>query len=360
MKSRTLIELILAATLATGGYYLAFFIPKHAKAGDPVLALANYFLTYSPIQRVNQQAYVVPPTLDLWDTPAEIRDQVATLWSGEEVFVLGRFRDWAHVRLLNDHEGWVSEDGLMDYKNHQSEESLLDALGEMTAQADGHPVGIENLHLQPARSAPVVTQVNPDQTLEIFDRKLVERPPENDPSGVLPDSANVREVWYLVRVGPHAGWILGHRVQLAIPKDIAAYAQNSNLVAWLVLNTVSDQGHRVPQYIVADRDGEENCDFTKIQVLTWWKRKQMYVVAFRQSGLQGYFPILVTREGSVPCFRLSIVDAQGHKGQESFGLFDTLTRPLGNSLDWASRAEPEQFSARFLKGGASARSPSGE
>ncbi len=359
MKSQTLIELLLATTLAGCGYYLTFYVPKHDKAGDPVLALASYFLTYSPVQSVDQQAYVVPPALELWDTPAEIRDRVATLQSGEEVFVLGRFRDWAHVRLPDDSEGWVSEDGLMDYKNHEAEESLLDSLGEVPAQAEGHPVGIENIHLQPARTAAVVTQVNPAQTLEIFDRKLVECPHEDDASGILPDPANVREVWYLVREGSHAGWILGHRVQLTIPKEIAAYAQNSNLVAWVVLNTVSDRGHRVPQYVVADRDGAENCDFTKIQVLTWWKRKQMYVVAFQQSGLRGYFPILVSREGSVPCFRLRIVDAQGHRGQESFGLFDTLTRPLGNTFNGASDAGPQQSLAQLPKGGANARSSAG-
>ena len=76
MKVRTAFSLLLLATLVAAAYYLLIYIPKHSKAGEPVLAVLNYFLTYAPIQPVNEAAYVVPDSLQVWDTPAEIRRQI--------------------------------------------------------------------------------------------------------------------------------------------------------------------------------------------------------------------------------------------------------------------------------------------
>lgn len=349
LKCRTLFELLLAAVLVAGAYYLFIYVPKHAKPGEPVVALSNYFLTYAPIERVHGSAYVLPDTLDLWDTPAEIRNEVGKLNSGEEVRVLGRFRDWAHVREAGGREGWVSTDGLMDSQTHQAEDRLFAAMSELPAQAAGEAAETENLHIQPSRAAAIVREVNPDEKLEILQRKLVRRTVESYPLDIGPATTSRLEVWYLVREATHAGWILGHRVHLTIPSGISAYAQDANLVAWLTLNKVQDNGHPVPQYVVADRIGTEACDFTEIQVLTWWKREQTYAVAFRQGGFQGYFPILVTHEGSVPYIRLRVVGPGGKNYQVIYGLFDTLTRLVGIADTWASDAPPESPTVQFFK-----------
>lgn len=341
LSRRTGLELLLAATMISGAYYLLIYVPKHARAGEPVLALANYFLTYAPIQTVNQRAYVLPDSLQLWDTPAEIRTQLAALNSGEEVHVLGRFRGWAHVRTLGGSEGWVGADGLTNFETHEADRHLLSALAEMPAQAAAHPVEIENVHIEPSRTAATVIQVKPQETLAIFGRRLVPRSVGSTPA-VLTAAPGHLEAWYLVKAGSHAGWILGRHVQLAIPESISAYAQDTNLVAWVVLNRVNDNGKMVPQYVVAEREGTENCDFTKIEVLTWWKRKQTYAVAFRKSGLQGYFPIVITRESTVPWIHLLLQSPDGAKYQMIYGLFDTLTHLLGTADNWASDATPEK------------------
>jgi hypothetical protein len=159
---------------------------------------------------------------------------------------------------------------------------------------------------------------------------------------MLPVSSDPLEAWYLVREGPHVGWILGHRVQLNIPNSISAYSQETNLVAWLVLDTVKDNGHKVPQYLVADRVGTETCDFTDIRVLTWWKRKHTYAIAYHEGNMRGYFPILVTQEGSVPNFRLRVVDDKGVRRQKVYGLYDTITRFIGSADTWRSDSMPER------------------
>ncbi len=343
VRIRSLYESLLVVTLITGAYYLFLYVPKHVKAGQPVLALASYFLTYDPIEGLNQPAYVIPDSVKVWDTPAEIRLQVATLQCGDQVKALGRFRDWIHVRTTAGQEGWVKAGGLMNAGSHEAEERLREEISDMPVQARGHSDDADNVHLEPSRQTAVVAEVNPEQTLEIFGRRMVRRSYKNSPLDILPVSTkDPIEAWYLVQESSHAGWILGRRVHLDIPKSISAYAQETNLVAWLVLDTVEDNGRQLPQYLVADREGTETCDFTDIRVLTWWKKKQTYAVAYKEGGLQGFFPILVSHEGSVPHFRVRLIDDTGNKYQKIYGLFETITRNMGIADSWQSDAMPEQ------------------
>jgi hypothetical protein len=349
MKVRTVFLVLLLVTLVSAAYYLLLYIPKHSKAGEPVLALRNYFLTYAPIQSIEETAYVVPDSLGVWDTPAEIRLQIATLKAGDQVYALGRFRQWTHVRLLDGRDGWVDKDGLMAAATQAEEERLLKEVKDLPVQAAGHAADRANIHLQPSRKAPIAAQVKENQELAIFGRGMFDRPQESNSPNMPPGSANASEAWYLVRSGARAGWILGHLVQLDIPKAISAYAGEMNLVAWLVLNTVDDNGQSVPQYLVADRVGTETYDFSHIRVLTWWKKKQAYAVAYREGDLRGYFPILVSKEGSMPYFRLRLMDSDGSKYQKVYGLFDTITRVMGTVGGWQSDAMPERPAAKVRK-----------
>ncbi len=351
LRTRTVFEWLLAVTLIVGAYYLIHYVPKHVKAGQPVLALTNYFLTYAPIEVVNQPAYVLPDSVVVWDTPAEIRAKIAMLQCGDQVQALGRFRTWTHVRMVDGHDGWVSTDGLMDSETHQAEERLHSVISGLPAQAAGHASELENIHIEPSRQAPIVAQEGPQQGLEIFSRRLVQRSEEinTNAADALRPATNPMEVWYLVQAGSHTGWILGRRVQLDFPKNLSAYAQDTNLVAWVILNVIDDNGQKIPQYVVADRMGSQTCDFTDVEVLTWWKKKQTYAIAYKERELQGYFPILVSREGSVPYFRLRLIDDAGNKYQKVYALYDTITRSVGTVDTWVSDATPQPPPPRIRK-----------
>lgn len=346
MKIRTAFSLLLLATLIAAAYYLLIYIPKHGEPGDPVLVVPNYFLTYAPIQPINEAAYVVPDSLQVWDTPAEIRRQIANLKSDEQVYALGHFRQWIHVRMLDGHDGWVHDDGLLTAATHAEDQRLLKETADVQVQAMAHAADLSNVHIEPSRKAAVVAEVKPNQNFAVFGRRMVERPHENSTPHAPAIASKTFEAWYLVRTGSRTGWILGKLVQLDIPKSISAYAQSVNLVAWLVVDTVNDNGHGVPQYLVADRIGTETYDFSHIRVLTWWKKKQTYAIAYKEGDLQGVFPILVTHQGSVPCFGLRLVDSDGTKYQKIYGLFDTVTRLMGRVDGWESEALPERPTSR--------------
>ncbi len=282
-------------------------------------------------------AYVLPESLGVVDSPAEIRLGVTNLKQGDRVEVLDRTRNWSKVRLEDGRVGWVEAVNLIEADSYETGRRLFVQLQSELPQADGHVVNAANLRVEPAREAAQLAQLPANQKVEVFGRRAVERPPQ---AGAPPSAEPARDAWYLVRAGSKAGWVLGRLVSLDLPEAISHYAQSTNLVAWVVFNTVEDNGRSVPQYIVADREGTPDCDFTHIRIFTWWVKNQEYVTAYVEGNLYGYFPIRVSQLDGAPHFRLRLVDKNGRKFQRVYRMFDTIARPLGTVDGWESQAMP--------------------
>lgn len=299
---------------------------------------AYYYFIYRPAhRRPAEVAYVLPESLELVDAPATVRVIVATAQSGDRVEVLARSRTWARVRLSDARVGWAEARYLLDAQTHDRAQQLLEELESSVPQAVGHTTGEANLRLEPSRDAPQLAQLRGNQRVEVFGRRVLDRPAQ---PGSPASGAPLRDAWYLVRAESRAGWVLGRSVALDVPEEISMYAQGINLVAWLVLNTVDDAGRQVPQYLVADRVATQEFDFDRIRVLTWWAKRQAYATAYVESNVSGYFPIRVMPRDNIPYFRLRLVDRNGRQFQKVYGMFDTLVRPLGIVEGWGSDAMP--------------------
>lgn len=301
-----------------------------------VAGVAYYHYIYAPkkLEATGETAYVLPDNLDVVDTTAVIRRVVATLHSGQAVTVTARIGEWAKLLLPGGQVGWVKQANLIGAATHEEGEDLLKKVEAMQIQAVGHLDTPSRLHMGPSRDSLELTTFPQGQHIEVYDRKLTPRTP---PAG---STAGKSDVWYLVRGGNFAGWVLGRFVDLDVPPGLANYTQGINMVAWLVLDTVNDGGNTMPQYLAADRMGDRNVDFNHIRVFTWWIKHHKYVTAYVESGLAGYFPITVMHIGTVPYFRLRLVDDEGHKIQKVYGLFDTIVRPQGIVDGWTSTAMP--------------------
>jgi len=296
----------------------------------------HYYASRRKPGSTTEVAYVLPSSLEVVDATAAIRLAVESVKAGDQVQVLLRTGNWAKVGLADGRTGWVECKDLLDSQTYEASQKMLKSLESLPAQAEGHAPQSINLRFEPSRDSTTLAQLPNNQKLEVFGREIVERPSQLD----QPSSPPVKEAWYLVRADRRAGWVLGRFVSLDIPQPLGAYAQGSNIVAWLVLNTVSDEDRQVPQYLAADRAGNQDVDFTHIRVFTWWAKNHQYVTAYAESGLQGYFPIRVVRTGNVPYFRLNLVDEEGNKIQKVYGLLSTITRPLGFVEGWESNAMP--------------------
>jgi len=285
--------------------------------------------------------YVTSPSLDLLDTPAVVHKVIGALQYGDRVEILKEEGPWAKVRVSAGNEGWVVTKELISAKTYEDGQKLLHQLADRPVQATGHAVLAANIRLEPGRDGPELGMLTQSQTLDVFDRRMIARKTAATGGGQKA-SAPVQDAWYLVRSGARAGWVLGRLLTLDIPEAISQYAADYNTVAWFVLNSVQDGGTSVPQYLVADREGSVEFDFTHIRVFTWSIQAHHYVTSFVKSGLNGYFPIRVEHLGDTPYFRLRLVDAKGNKFQSVYGLFNTIVRPVGTVDGWESNAMPER------------------
>jgi Bacterial SH3 domain len=312
---------------------------------------AYYYFAYLPAhQQVYEVAYILPSSVPVVDSRAEIHNVIGNLNCGDRVEVISKGDDWAEVRFAEGKKGWVESKDLMDSSVFDGGLRLLKDLAGIPVQAAGHTTFSVNLRLEPSRDGALLERLGRNKSLEIFGRRLVPRSAGGAELGSsesatpgsekgVPGPATL-DAWYLVRTDSRAGWVFGRLVTLDIPEGISTYAQNHNMVAWLVLNTVDDNGRRVPQYLVADRDGTLECDFNHIRVFTWWVKQGHYATAYVESNLNGYFPIRVAHSDTSPEFRLRLIDAKGRKFQKIYRLSDTVVRPLGTVEGWASDANP--------------------
>jgi hypothetical protein len=298
--------------------------------------------------RAPEAAYILADSAPVMDSPAQVRLEVASLRHGERVEVLERTRNWARVSISDGRRGWIELVRLIDARSYEKGQQLLRDLTHAPVQAVGHTAGLANLRAEPARDAPQLAQLPANQTVEVFGRRLVDRPPQ---PGAPAASEPPRDAWYLVRADTKAGWVLGRLITLDIPEAISHYAQTTNLVAWLTLNTVEDNGRAMPQYLAADRVGTPEHDFTHIRVFTWWSARQQYATAYVESNLKGYFPIRVIQVDGAPHFRLRLVDRSGRKVQKVYRMVDTIVRPVGTVDGWESNAMPDRRAGMPRPGG---------
>ena len=314
----------------------------------PVMGSAYYYFMYKPGHAASVEfGYVLPSTIQVVDTPAEVRIVVGSLKSGDRVEITKRTRNWAQIRTSEHLTGWVENNELLDSQTYEGGQKLLHDLSSIPAQADGHTSGVVNLRLEPSRDAAQLAQLPENLKVQVYGRRLLDR---GSPDG-QPSAAKVRDAWYLVRADARAGWVLGRFVALDVPEQLSPYAQGANMVAWVVIKNVDDDGQQVPEYLAADREGTQEADFSHIRVFTWWVKNHKYVTAFVESNLNGYFPIRVAAIDGTPYFRLRLMNEKGEKYQKIYGLFDTITRVVGTVPGWESDAMPPSPESRHRHSG---------
>lgn len=311
------------------------------------LTYYRYFYVPAKQQREHwETAYVVPDNLPVVDTTAMIRRVLVTYHSGQPVKVAARIGEWAKIELPGGDYGWVKQKALIDGSAYEKGRRLIDSVEGQQVQAQGRTSETVNLHLKPSRQSLKLGEYAQGQKVDIYNRRVVERSTQPGSAG---SAFPITDVWYLVSGGGRGGWLLGEFVNMDIPPGLSAYGQALNLVAWRTLDTVRDGDRQVPQYVAAERAGEESADFNHIRVFTYWVKRHEYVTAYVEGGLKGYFPITVTHSGGMPYFRLRLMDAQGNKFQKVYRLNDTIVQALGTVPGWTSDAMPAPPQKRALR-----------
>jgi len=307
--------------------------------------------------RVLETAYVSVPQATLRDRVATVFNKTGTIKNGERVQILERDRRFVRVRTDAGLEGWVEQRYLVSQQVYDGFQKLAQQEQSDPVQATATTRNDTNIHLEPGRDTEHLYQINQGAKLSLLKRATAEKAlpgaapktaGEDNPATQKPSPA-VLEDWWLIRDPQgRVGWVLGRMVDQDVPMEIAQYAEGQRIVAFFVLDNVTDADRPVPQYLVALTEPKDGMpfDFNQIRVFTWNVKKHRYETAYREHHLEGVLPLAVSREsfdkeGTLPVFVIHVRDDAGNIVDRKYKLNTPIVRRV-----LAPGEEPQRSSAK--------------
>ena len=295
------------------------------------------------------EAYVGPAVLNIrGDIPLQSAT-VATVKHGERLEILQRRRRFLKVRTPGGAEGWTDERQLLAHEEMAELKALFERARKMPVQGQAKPTADLNMHTQPSRQSPSFLQVKENEPVDVLSSVVTGRteaprkpllppaqkkskdtvkkpaksaskyaPPPLKPPGPPDDwielsktdlgdgAAQTEEEapaakpvptdrWSLIRASSgESGWVLTSRLIMAIPDEVAQYAEGRRIVSYFPLGAVQDgdQKKTVWLWTTSGRGGEP-CDFDSFRVFVWSLRHHRYETAYIERNLKGYSPVLL-------------------------------------------------------------------
>ncbi len=290
--------------------------------------------------------YVSAPQATLRDQVSYVYNRVGTVKNGDRVEVLDHEKRFARVRTATGLEGWIEQRYLVSQETYDSLQKLTRENLNDPVQAPAVLRNDTNLHITPGRETEHLYQLSSGAKVSVLKRATAERTGVAAPiKAVIPGKPSkapvgpVLEDWLLVRDSDNRiGWVLARMVDLDIPLDVGQYAEGQRFVAFFVLNKVRDERREgadkdVGQYLCAITEPHDGLpyDYDQIRVFTWNTRKHHYETAYREHGLNGELPIIVTtenfdKEGTLPVFVLRVKDDSGSVSERKYKLNTPIVR----------------------------------
>jgi uncharacterized protein YgiM (DUF1202 family) len=299
-------------------------------------------------QEQHETVYVWTRQMYLRDRVAAVSNRVGEVTNGEPLEVLERGRRFYRVKTPKNEVGWIPDRAVIDSKAYDAFVQLANQHKNDLVVATGTLRDDIYLHVSPGRetdrfyllagnlkvqmlvrasvvkaAAPSAVSVVPRENLDTkmsatpvsVERNPADKSTANVAKPPQPESEPpVLEDWWLIRDNQgRAGWVLGSRVDVDVPDDVAQYAEGQRIIGAYVLAKVHDDeantaDHEVAEYVTALAPPKAGLpfDFDQIRVFTWSVKKHRYETAFRIHPIQGFLPVRVTTEqganGTEPVF----------------------------------------------------------
>jgi hypothetical protein len=327
----------------------------------------------APRVAAGEEVFVGPKQLVLRAELTPRSEAVATLNHGERVQIVSRRRRFARVRSAKGAEGWVDGRLLMRPDQIEDLHRLWKAASGLPAMGSAAVYDKLNIHTQPSRGSPSFEQIPEQGRVEIVWEKIVPKnsyndsgidppeqkkqpkpkpkqkkekekkspavpPPPPPPAPKVPDnwldiskSALPEDLapepkadpepepppieledWSLVRTKEgKAGWVLSRALNMAIPDQVAQYAEGKRITSYFPLGEVRDRDGVHNHWLWTTIAGKlKDYQFDSFRVFMWSERRHRYETSYIDRNVIGYFPVEV-KMGEVPTFTLLVQNKEG-------------------------------------------------
>jgi len=360
-----------------------------------ILAALLYWRLHPGSPKAISVGYVADRDVILWNTLAQVREEVAEVHYGDRVEVVRVEGTAVQVRTPSGTIGWMRDSRqMMDSDLWGKSATLIERARTLPVQARGRTKTVSNVRVEPGRNGQRIFQFARGTRVLILERAVADAsqgPEENsheEKASAADELPSKQEDWLLVlraidspasgdstplsenapagvkratgdavsggpvltqsipaavggAAGPVAGWVLARFVELDLPDAVKDYASSADLhvVAWFELNRVPDgTGGEAPQYLVAGSRGGEGgaCDFTMLRVYTWSTTRKHYETAYVESDLCGRLPIRISSGAKGPEFKFPDVDEGG--ADRTYVMVQTSVRRVKDAASRPARS----------------------
>ena len=287
------------------------------------------------------EAYVGPATLNLHKDIDPKSPAAAVVHHGERLEIVGQRRRWYRVRTPKGAEGWTDDRQLLDTAQMKRLRALSNGAADLPSQGVATSFDVLNVHTEPNRLSASFIQVKVGEKFDVIAHRVIARgpmpkrqlvapkpkiekkskkvkassllpppPPPVPPSpppdwvalskerSLIPEENQppaARDDWPLSRPqSGQSGGVLTSRVYMAIPDEVAQYAEGHRITSYFPIGSVEDNGEKknIWLWTTAMSLGEDH-DFDGYRVFSWNIRRHRYETAYIQRRERGFFPVLV-------------------------------------------------------------------
>jgi len=319
-------------------------------------------------------AFVAPMQLNLRKELAPKSPVATTVKHGEKLDVLATRRRFIKLRTAQNVEGWADAGQLLSQAQMDGLKRLAEQCKNLPSQGAATVYDELNIHTEPARTAPSFDKITEKMKVDVIGfqttPKLASRnipvfeqpalkeaakktrtskklpPPPMPPPPKLPENwlelsqvdeeelaekaaaknppkpegPVVMDDWSLIRTSDgKAGWVLARMLVMAIPDEVAQYAEGRRIAAYLPLGEVKEHGESHPNYLWATvGKATRDAQFDSFRVFVWSTRHQRYETAYVERNVKGYYPLETSTTGDSPSFSVVVDDKAGGLVKKTF------------------------------------------
>ena len=152
--------------------------------------------------------------------------------------------------------------------------------------------------------------------------------------------------WSLVRTRDgKVGWVLTRALSMAIPDEVAQYAEGHRITSYFPLNQVHDGDQVKNDWLwTTINKGDQPYEFDSFRVFVWSLRHHRYETAYIERNIVGHYPVEVNSAAAEPSFSVVVEGDDGHLYRKTYAfdsyrihmvsreLYDPSAKPRSPSL----------------------------